>query len=517
MAERSYDVCILGGGLAGLTLARQLRQRLPSIDIAVIEHRRFPVREAAHKVGESTVEIASHYLANQLGLVDHLRDSQLRKFGLRLFCRGERSVDRDLSDYDEIGPSMALPIPTYQLDRGRLENYLAETWRRMGELKDGTTVSSVELSSASHRVVTRDTKAGVETALRCRYLVDASGRRGLLRTHNRSGRSARHSHHAVWFRVEGRLDIDTWSRDQEWRSRCGERSRRKSTNHFTGPGYWLWLIPLASDTTSVGLVFDPEAVRLEDVRRREDLLKWLAGEHPLVASQIATREPIDHHVLQNYAMGNAQVFSPEGWGVTGDAGVFSDPFYSPGGDFIAFSNSYITEMIASATPRGQALWYQRYFQALFRNTISLYRRQYHGFGDRDLMVAKLLWDYAFYWSVAAKLYFSGKFSNLEFMRANEKTLLKATELHASMQALFRRRAQLCRRVGGERRFYDHHAVSLFHELQRDLLDGRPEDTATQLTRNVARLARLRPIVRAMLVKSASGVALPPLDQVQGFA
>ncbi len=516
MAERCYDVCIVGGGLAGLTLARQLRQRLPSMDIAVIEHRRFPVREAAHKVGESTVEIAAHYLANQLGLADHLQEAQLRKFGLRLFFRGERSVDQDLSDYDEIGPSSTLPIATYQLDRGRLENYLAATWRRMGELKDGTTVRSIELSSALHRVVTRDPKAGVETTLRCRYLVDASGRRGLLRTRNQSGRSARHSHHAVWFRVEGRLDVDTWSCDQEWRSRCGKRSRRESTNHFTGPGYWLWLIPLASNTTSVGLVFDPKAVRLEDVQRREDLLKWLAGEHPLVAARIATCEPIDHHVLQNYAIGNARVFSPQAWGATGDAGVFADPFYSPGGDFIALSNGYITEMIESGKLGHQAFWYERYFQSFFRNTLSLYRGQYFGFGDRDLMVAKLLWDYAFYWSIAAKLYFSGTFKDLEFMQANEAMLLKAAELHTSMQRSFRTRALLRRRAGGEGRFYDHHAVPLFHELQRDLLDGRPEDTSTRLTESVTRLAAIRTVVMALLEKSESGIAVPPLNQLQGF-
>ncbi len=517
MAERWCDVCIMGGGLAGLTLARQLRRRLPSMDIAVIEHRRFPVPEAAHKVGESTVEIAAHYLGAELGMADHLKDGQIRKFGLRLFCRGERSVSRDLSDYDEIGPSAPLPIPTYQVDRGRLENYLADSWRKMGELQDGTTVRSVDLLSGAHRVTTRDTKAGIETTLRCRYLVDASGRRGLLRARNQSGKSARHNHHAVWFRVEGRLDVDTWSCDREWLSRCGGRSRRESTNHFTGPGYWLWLIPLASDATSVGLVFDPKAVRLQDVRKREDLLKWLAREHPLVGAQIATREPIDHHVLQDYAIGNTQVFSSEAWAATGDAGVFTDPFYSPGGDFIAFSNGYITEMIASETPRRKALWYQRYFQSFFRSTISLYRGQYYGFGDRDLMVAKLLWDYAFYWSLAAKLYFSGKFSDLGFMRANETTLLKATELHSSMQSWFRRRAQLHRRVGGEGRFYDHHAVPLFHELQRDLLDGCPEDTGTRLTQNVARLAMIRPVVIDMLNKSASGSAPPPLGEVPGFA
>jgi serine/threonine protein kinase len=45
------DVVVMGGGLAGLTLALQLRQRLPALEIVVLERLRHPVTEAAHKVG----------------------------------------------------------------------------------------------------------------------------------------------------------------------------------------------------------------------------------------------------------------------------------------------------------------------------------------------------------------------------------------------------------------------------------------------------------------------------------
>ena len=511
------DVCIVGGGFAGLTLARHLRRRLPDLDVAVVERRRFPVPEAAHKVGESTVEIASHYLANGLGLKEHLERDQIRKFGLRLFFRGEKPIDRDLAAYDELGPSEALPIATYQLDRGRFENHLAMTWNEVGELRDGTAVRSVEVERGAHRVVLRDAGEGREKTLRCRYLIDASGRRGFLRRSRGTARSARHRQHAVWFRLQGPVDVDSLSADSDWLSRCsGELPRRASTIHFTGPGYWLWLIPLASGATSVGLVFDPARVALKEVRSRADLIRWLAREHPLVAAELAEREALDHSFLSNYAVGNSHVFSEDGWAATGDASLFTDPFYSPGGDFIALANTYAVDLIARGFPPERVDNYRRSYQAFFASTMLLYRGQYSGFGDRTLITAKTMWDYAFYWSIPAKLFFSGRLTDLAFMRRNESLLQRAASLHSGMQKLFRLRAANGSRVGGEGRFHDHHAVPLFHELQNDLLEGVPEAADARLTRSVDGLQAAATGIQGILADASDRLAKLSLDRIPGF-
>src|SRR5258706_11919196 len=77
-----YDAVIVGGGLAGLTLARQLRLEAPALRLLVVEKRTHPVPEAAHKVGESTVEIGANYLHSILGLAEQLRGEPLRELGL---------------------------------------------------------------------------------------------------------------------------------------------------------------------------------------------------------------------------------------------------------------------------------------------------------------------------------------------------------------------------------------------------------------------------------------------------
>src|SRR5881409_1350753 len=118
-----HDVLILGGGISGLTLALQLKKANPTLNIMVVERQKHPVPEAAHKVGESTVEIAAHYLRDVLGLGEHLQSQQLRKFGLRMFfsCDTNSDIARRV-EYGQIAPA---PLPSYQLDRGRLENALS--------------------------------------------------------------------------------------------------------------------------------------------------------------------------------------------------------------------------------------------------------------------------------------------------------------------------------------------------------------------------------------------------------
>lgn len=72
--EARYDVVVLGGGLAGLSLALQVRQARSGTNILVLERRSFLMPEAAHKVGSPRVESSAEYFSNVLGLKGAHRD-----------------------------------------------------------------------------------------------------------------------------------------------------------------------------------------------------------------------------------------------------------------------------------------------------------------------------------------------------------------------------------------------------------------------------------------------------------
>ncbi len=168
----SADVAIIGGGLAGLTLALQLRQTSPNLSIIVLEKNTLPPPPAAHKVGEATVEIGAHYLAHTLGLEKLLQANQLRKFGLRLFFgSGHHS---DLADADELGASSLLPAISYQLDRGVLEKDLCELLAEKGvDVRDQSRVTDVAIDAASAHQVSVAC-ADAEYTIGCHWLIDAS-------------------------------------------------------------------------------------------------------------------------------------------------------------------------------------------------------------------------------------------------------------------------------------------------------------------------------------------------------
>src|SRR3984957_8742209 len=119
-----FDLTIMGGGLAGLSLAIQIKNARPQTTVLVIDKHQHPVPEAAFKVGESSSESGAHYFANVLGMKAHMNQHQLQKLGLRFFFT--RNGNESLLDRVEAGPTFFPHVPGYQLDRGRFENHLMQ-------------------------------------------------------------------------------------------------------------------------------------------------------------------------------------------------------------------------------------------------------------------------------------------------------------------------------------------------------------------------------------------------------
>ena len=494
-SRRAHDVAIMGGGLAGLTLALQLRQRFPGIDVVVLERRAHPVPHATHKVGESSVEIGAHYFDTVLGLKPHLHGAQLRKFGFRFFFSEGR---RDIDQVTEIGASRYLSVPSYQIDRGIFENFLAEEAARQGvRFIDGATVRRIDLADdprQPHRIEWSD---GERThAMQTRWLVDACGRAGMLKRKLGLAQPNAHACNAVWFRIGERISIDGWSDDPQWRSRCEPQSRWLSTNHLVGAGYWVWLIPLASGSHSVGIVADPRLHPLERMDSFERALQWLATWQPRLHDALADKRHLlqDFAFMRNFSYGCKQVFSGQRWALTGEAGLFLDPFYSPGSDFIAVGNTYICDLVAHDRAghalEARARLYDQIYHSFYESTLALYTDQYPLFGDPEVLPVKVIWDYTYYWGVLAQIFFQRRLTDLAVLGRLRDELQHCQRLNLAVQAFFRDWSAVSHRRNPAV-MLDQAALPWFAELNRSLTD-RLDDEAfvRRMRQSVDRLTTL---------------------------
>ncbi len=443
--SREYNVVICGGGLAGLTLALQLRQNHPENGITVIEKTVRPLPEAAHKVGESTVEIGAHYLSSVLGLKKYLEENQLPKLGLRYFY-GDST--KPFETRPELGPSMFSPVPTYQLDRGILENDLREMVINSGvELHEGASIKEISIADGTALNTVTFVQNEVEKSIQANWFVDAMGRRRYLQTKLGLKKESPHKASSVWFRLEGKVTLDdiVLKSNTEWHYRNIE-DRFYSTNHLMGLGYWVWLIPLSSGNTSVGIVTQND---LHDFaaysRSYETSFEWLEKHEPHLAEHLAGRKPIDFRKIKNYSYDSEQLFSENGWSCVGEAGIFSDPFYSPGSDMIAITNTFTANLIREDvkqelnTEKVEQL--NRFIlKTMFPDQLNYYTEGYHTFGNTQVASSKFLWDTLYYWRVYAHAFMTGVYADFERLKVFEKHVKKFAALNRDMQKKFKRLA-----------------------------------------------------------------------------
>lgn len=442
--EQQYDVVILGGGLAGLGLSIQLQRERPGTKILILESRKNAATVAAHKVGESTVELGSHYLRNVLGLKDYLEKYELPKLGLRFFFRSHNKAD--ITTRLELGPRKWLYTPSHQLDRGTLENHMAKVTQEMGAtfMLDAR-VKGVEFGEDLHTVTYM--QGGEEKTVKGRWVADATSRASIIKRKLGFQKPMEHHCDAVWWRLKGVIDIEKWSDDETWKAKAEKGLRYLSTVHFLDKGYWVWVIPLGSKNTSIGIVADPAVHPFETYNTYESALEWLKVNEPLCYKMLEPETPnkMDFKILKHYAHHSGRFYDgKERWGVTGEAGAFLDPFYSPGSDFIAMNNTWLSDLIMrelngeDVTLRAEV--YEQTHKGLVDSWIPIYQNKYPLMGKSQVFVPKILWDWAIYWSVPALLFTNKAFTDLRLLKqlfaAPDSLGRKFGKLHEQVQNLF---------------------------------------------------------------------------------
>lgn len=498
--NEQYDVVILGGGLAGLTLSLQLKNAKPDMSILVLERRETEAATAAHKVGESTVELGTHYLREVLNLKGYLEEHELPKHGLRFFFKSD--TKEDIASRVELGPRLRLPVPSHQVDRGTLENYLMQLTQQKGnELLLGAKVETVDIQADNGHEVTY-IKAGEAVTVKCKWVADASGRASVMKRKLQFQKPMEHHINAVWWRLKGVIDIDTWTDNTAWQSYLEPGLRYLSTVHFMDKGYWLWIIPLGSKNTSIGIVADPAIHPFETFNTYEKAVEWMKVNEPLPYKML---EPLgqgdgllDFKILKHFAHHTGKLYSKDRWGVTGESGAFLDPLYSPGTDFISLNNSWLSDLILrdlnGEDIEGRVTIYEQSHLALVDSWIPVYQNKYQLMGNTQIMVIKIFWDWANYWAVPTHLFVNKAFTNIRLLKdlfaAKDSLGRKFGQLNKTMQDLFLEWRPFENSTFSNR-YIDPFDLALLRKFQEDIeVQHEPAALVEQIKKNMHILEQL---------------------------
>ena len=412
--DNHFDVVIMGGGIGGSFQARHLMLKVPGITVAVVEPQSLDQLAKIAKIGESTVEIAGHFMVKELGLGAYLTEQHLPKNGLNFHWAKEVGETTSMEDYWSL---WALKQPSghaWQIHRGRIEVDLMKMNAEMGVKIFEGTVTDFDVSDGDdNNAVHIEETNGTKRTLTCTHVVDAAGRAFLTgrkfknilrRPQDRYGIKSG----TAWVRVKG-VNRDLFH--DEFDREDTATVRYYGTNHFFGHGHWLWMIPLSREEMeiSIGVMHHHDVIPAKSMNSQEKFLAFLEKNHGVLHKLITNAEEVDFVYWGAPSHVAKQIFSSDNWSALGDAIYFGDALYSVGISALCVTIECTTEIIrakvaAEADAEKKREAYNRYIAWFATTNAHTYRYHPQVLGDASIMSWRIYFEYMWWFGALVPSY-----------------------------------------------------------------------------------------------------------------
>lgn len=316
---------MVGGGPAGSTIAALLAGE--GTDVILVDKDRHP----RFHIGESLLPM-NMPLLDKLGVRDEIDAIGMRKFGVEFTSpwHGKAIEFLFAKAFDKSQPS------AYQVRRSEFDHILLKNAAAKGAtVFEGHRAGAVEFLPDGGARVTVSEENGPAQVIETKFLVDASGRDTLLANKFAIKRAnPRHNTGAIFGHFTGAKRL------------CGTAEGHISIFWFDDG--WIWFIPLADGTTSVGAVCRPDYYR--KIKGADVTLFFL----DTIARAPALSERLKDATLTgpatatgNYSYKADRMVGP-GYIMLGDAFAFIDPVFSSGVYFAMMSAFLGTDVVRAA-------------------------------------------------------------------------------------------------------------------------------------------------------------------------
>lgn len=318
-------ILVVGGGPAGSTAATLLARA--GYPVALLEASRFP----RYHIGESL-------LPSILQIVDLLgAREKMDSFGFQRKNGAFLEWGKETwpLNFGELSGSNTY---AFQVVREDFDRFMLNHARSQGvQVFEGVEVRSFGFEgerpvSASWLIKATDNGAHSRQGVtRFEYLIDASGRDGVMANHYLKNRR----YHQVF------QNIAVWGYFKNTRRLPGSRQGDIAVGSV--PNGWLWGIPLHDGTMSVGAVLHRSAINERRHMKLKDILLEAIAQSPLIKELTSPGELVSEVRSETDYSYASEHFCGPGFFLTGDAAAFLDPLLSSGVHLATFS-----AMLASA-------------------------------------------------------------------------------------------------------------------------------------------------------------------------
>src|SRR5437588_5351187 len=301
MSGEAYDVAIIGGGPAGSVAAAFLARA--GRRVIVLERDKFP----RFHIGESLLPFSMETFT-RLGIQEKLRAGFVEKFGGEI---AEAGGEKAAKFYFKDGFGSRTDR-SYQVTRSKFDKMLLDHAAESGaEVREETMVENVDFDRDGGMLFLRPSEN-----IRARYVIDASGRNSVIGNKFKLKKSYQHLQKLSLFAHYEGLERE-------------EGIDATLTRMVRTLQSWFWVIPLANDRASIGIVLEAAGFKSSGLSAEEFFERAIA-EQPLVRNRIgAGRRVSQVNTAADFSY-RSERLTGDRWLLAGDAAGFIDPVFSSG-------------------------------------------------------------------------------------------------------------------------------------------------------------------------------------------